>query len=616
MATDTSGRLSSVSLLWPPDAPQSETESPLLDDATVQDLDLEYTVAAVHRDPQSRAYTKQILFRPCQEADTIRYRQDVFDDLLRCPRLAAKLDELLPKMSSFGGYHAPEADGNLLREVAWRLGELDAYLECVQSLATVYRETGASCQSQGLARLRDMILAVKQSAVFQHLSDELPSLLSKVRNVASVSVGINLDKHLRPVEATLLSVNSDKYQGSAGSLLGRILGREAKRGDWQGIAQLHQVPPQGRVDRRNVYSDFAVVNPMLVPLFRDLSDVLRRVSHPIALALQKYTDVNTSFLSTLARELVFYRDMLHLLRQMQASGLPMCRPEILRPEERVLEARDAYNVNLALRMRERDGALDRGDQNGHDSDRSDSDRTDSDRTDPSEPIVANEIQFGPQGRVFVLTGPNRGGKTTYAQAIGLIQVLAQAGMYVPATVARISPVDAILTHFPVQECPDAEAGRLGEEARRLSSIFSRATRHSVVLLNESLSNTSPAESLYLARDIVKALRLLGARAVYTTHLHELAAEVDVLNGDTQGDSAVISMVSLTDERDDGTRHDAQATVRRTYRIVPGPPQGLSHAREIAARYGISFEQLRTKLGDRGLLSAAGDTSRDSRSTAT
>jgi len=118
--------------------------------------------------------------------------------------------------------------------------------------------------------------------------------------------------------------------------------------------------------------------------------------------------------------------------------------------------------------------------------------------------------------VFVLTGPNRGGKTTHVQAVGLAQVLAKAGLYVPARAARISPVEGIFTHFPAREHPELDTGRLGEEAQRLRELFAAATSGSLILFNESLSTTSPGESLVLARDLLRALSLLGARAIFTS----------------------------------------------------------------------------------------------------
>ena len=203
------------------------------------------------------------------------------------------------------------------------------------------------------------------------------------------------------------------------------------------------------------------------------------------------------------------------------------------------------------------------------------------------------MAFNENGRIHILTGPNRGGKTTHIQAVGLLHVLAQSGLNVPAESVALSPVDAIFLHFPAEEQPNMESGRLGEEAGRLREIFRRATRHSLLLLNESLASTSATESYFLARDVVSCLRMLGARALFVTHLHELAADCESINSEIAGDSRVQSLISQVEESADG--------LRRTYQVVPAPPRGQSYAREIARQYGISFEQLQELLteGDEG-----------------
>ena len=292
---------------------------------------------------------------------------------------------------------------------------------------------------------------------------------------------------------------------------------------------------------------------------------------PIAQALRRYVNINGRQLVGLLEEIAFYLGAIRLIQHLRACGLPLCRPAVLPQEARDCQMQGSYNLNLALRMAPLPKSRDLGQE-----------------------IVLNDVNFSDEGRIFILTGPNRGGKTTYTQAVGLAQVMMQTGLFVPSKQAAMSPVDAIYTHFAVEERPDQEAGRLGEEAMRLSRIFDEATRYSLLLFNESLASTSASESFYLARDVVRVVRLLGARAIFSTHLHELAADIDSINSETEGDSKVISLVSMVSIEDspDGDR------VRRTYHIVPSPPMGRSYAREIAVRYGISFEQLKEQLSAR------------------
>jgi DNA mismatch repair ATPase MutS len=200
--------------------------------------------------------------------------------------------------------------------------------------------------------------------------------------------------------------------------------------------------------------------------------------------------------------------------------------------------------------------------------------------------------MGADGRIFIVTGPNQGGKTTYLQSIGLVQVLAQAGIFVPASRARISPVDGIFSHFPIEEKLARATGRFGDEAKRLNEIFEQATKHSFVLLNETFSSTNAGESRFLAEGILRILRMMGARVVFTTHMHELAEQVDNLNK-FPGDSDLVSMVATV-----ANKEAVDDLTKRTYKIIPSPPMGHSYAHEIAERYGISFEQLSSLLAKR------------------
>ena len=302
--------------------------------------------------------------------------------------------------------------------------------------------------------------------------------------------------------------------------------------------------------------------------------MLRLVCQPVAQALAGYLYVNAAPLSGRAAEIAFYLGACRLAERLRAADLPLCQPVLLAAVERASRVRGLYNLVLALRLLQ--GPPPAG--------------------QPARPLPSN-LEMGAGGRSFVLTGPNMGGKTTYLQATGLAHVLAQAGLFVPGESAEIAPVDAVYTHFPQAESYTQASGRLGEEAQRLAAIFGQATPHSLILLNESLSSTSPGESLYLAQDIVCGLRLLGARAIFATHLHELAvrlAESNAIAPDEPPTGSLVAGVVPPEQR------AGEGDLGRTYRIAPGSPEGLSYAEEIAQRHGISLSQLRAQLHRRGI----------------
>lgn len=563
-----------ISLLWPPGAREDvHSRRRTLTAAAIRDLRLDDLLPAFTLDKSHHKEIKAVLTTLCQDPAVINYRQDVLSDLLRYSDLVETLTELLPAIDALGRFHYRTQDNmTTMHEVTYRMGELQSLVDCVEGLGEALDRAG-DLQAQGWRKLHRQIDAIRRDADFRNLAETLPGLLAELRSAASVTIGVNLDQFLRPVEATLLAVNDERFTGP--SLMGRLFGSRVDRK--AGIAPLHTVP------KREVDGPYALpidpelgrsVEPLMVPLFKDLADVIEKITQPIAKELKRFVGINSRMFVGLREDLIFYLGAVRFIRRLEGHGLPTCRPQIAPPEERVCRVVEAYNAALALQ------------QSGGDPDR-----------DLSGMIVPNRINIGPEGRVMILTGPNQGGKTTYMQGAGLIQALFQTGLNVPGTEARISPADNIYTHFPLEEKLETNAGRFGEEAGRLGDIFRRITAASFVLLNESLSSTSAWESLYLAQDLVRIMRRAGVRAIYSTHMHELAEKVDEINAGTPGDSRVVSLVSSPV----AAGHEENGVIERTYEIIERAPMGRSYAQEIASRHGVSYRQLEEMLVERGVL---------------
>ena len=576
-----------ISLLGPPsgNTDTSRPDTKTLSGETIEDLDLDKLAAEFTAGGSRLSYIKEVLFTLVIDPEVLTYRQDILEDLLGNPSLEAEFEELKPLFDGLYNFRSKGDEDQLLYEVTRRLGELETYIEIIEAIHRLLEKHKTEITSAGLQALRSMTAHILEERVIRNLKQELPELLKNVRSIKSVSIGVNLDHRLRPVEATLLSINKKVYDGTSGSLMQKLFNLKNPKNEWRGIAGLHSVPDSldGRtaMDSDNSSSS---VHPLMVPLFRDLAGVLNKVCRPIAEALRKYAAVNTAVLFSLSRELSYYVGAVRYFQRLIAEGFPVSRPRISAGENQDFTIRELYNPNLAARLINGDTAAGSSDGNG--------------RKPAPERIVFNDIAFEGEKRIFVLTGPNRGGKTTYMQAVGMTQVLAQAGLFVPGSEAVISPVEDIHTHFPKKERPELNAGRFGEEAQRLSTLFADASPRDLILLNESLSNTSHSESLYLCRDLIRIFLLLGARTIFATHLHELAAELDDLNRESNGTSKAVSLVSLIK---DGTGESAEVEFRRTFKIVEGPPAGSSYAKEIAAHYGITFEQLNNKLRERDII---------------
>ena len=555
---------SEFSLLYPPGSARPAGKD-RWGEHTVEDLGLEQLAWDLCIDNKFQESIKQILMELNYDVDTISYRQEILVDFLENPSVAAGLQDLLPTIAKLKYFAETGSQKIPLQETMSRLTELNTYITCVRKIQQILTDAGDAVHSRGLANLRLLLAQVAEEPTFLSLEKNLPGLLAKLTTFPSITIGINLDSELMPVEATLLEIRDKQFKG--GSYFDRLLGRKTGRKPNQGVGPLHEVPRKHieGIDNRVVKIN-ARYDPLLVPLFRDLFEILRTILVPVTIELKQYARVNVRLLFQLETEIAFYAGAVELVRRMQTAGLPMCRPQVDPIETRSCRIQGICNLILALHQMESGG------DSSH------------------EEIVLNDVEFGPAGRIFILTGPNQGGKTVYTQAIGQAQAIFQAGLFVPAQSARMAPVDGIYTHFATLEKTESGVGRLAEEAVRLNKIFHSITDKSLVLLNESLSSTSPGESLYLARDVVHALRLYGVRAVFATHLHELAEGLDAVNSDVNGDSRVISLVAGV-ELGDNQEIIGVDNAHPTYKIELAPPRGLSYAKGIAIRYGISFEQL-------------------------
>jgi DNA mismatch repair protein MutS len=553
------------SLLWPNGRPVASGSR--LNEQAIADLHLAEVIAAISggsdahagRLAQRERFAREVLTELLSDPAIIGYRQAVLTDLLDNPSLRERVEQVLPALEALGDLprverHKPTAEPGLER-VARRLADLELLVDAVTHLSDALNS--APMSSDGLRSLSLALADQRASPAFASLERELPGLRAKFASVRSVTIGVNLGPDLLPESATILEIGSTPVDGRR-ALLFRLLGGGSEK-DGLTPLQRGEGGPLGRPNE----------------LTRDLRHLLSQVAAPVQAALERYSRIAIGALSQLGAELALLLGEARLVERLRSAGLPVCRPDSADADERYTELVDMYDVGLALAL-----------------------------TPATDTVVTNDAHFDDRlGRVWVLTGPNRGGKSTFTRAIGLAQVFFQVGLCVPARSARMSPVDAIYTHFPSGEDVRPGLGRLDAEAERMAEIFHQATPRSLILLNEALSGTSALEALDLARGLVRALRLLGARAIYVTHLHELANTVDEINATTPGDALVASLLAGSSGdgcTTPGAIPGATLGARRTYRVVPGPPTGMSFAAEIAEQHGISFAQLARLLRERHL----------------
>ncbi|MDR3311324.1 MAG: hypothetical protein LBS90_08280 [Oscillospiraceae bacterium] len=258
----------------------------------------------------------------------------------------------------------------------------------------------------------------------------------------------------------------------------------------------------------------------------------------------EYLEFVDDALRRFAREVQYYLLWNDFLAPMRESGLPFCYPKIVAGGEN-LYIKAGFDVALAMKLR-RAG------------------------------VVTNDFELNMPERIIVVTGPNQGGKTTFATAFGQANYIAALGLPLPGEDARLCEFDAIYTHFGKPEDDDLQNGQLRDDVVRLHNILTRATKSSVIIVNEIYASTTVADALPLAGKMMDAISKLGCPAVVVTYLDELA---------DRGEDTV-SMVFLIDE--DNPEH-------RTFKIVREAPQGVAFAMQIAGKHNMTYEQFSARL---------------------
>ncbi len=543
-----------LSLLAPNAAPPRTPPPPPLNEA---DLGLVPIIHALDIDGQHSRFIAQVLAGLSDDSCTIRYRQHILDDLLQSPVLAEQIAVLLPRLRSLSEPLPFQrlGDESPLLLIGGRLAELDNYVTCVEGLWHALNSQIEQLRSEGLATLHTYLAALRAGADYLRLSADLPELRARLEQAGSVTIGVNLNTQLQPESATIVAVSPERFSGPR-TLLGRLLGDRAAAEALRGITSLYR-------------ADSAQPRTPEHDLFRDLNRLLEKVAAPVAAVVEQYKRVHVRPLAAVEPELAFYIGAARLVRDLRAQGLALCLPEIAPPEERACLIEAGYSLDLALRLRAARGV------------------------EELHSIVANDVPFGQQIRIALLTGPNSGGKTTFTRAVGQAQVLFQAGLPIPGRRARISPADAVLSHFASAERLDLSGGRLAEELERLAGIFRVATPNSLILLNEPLTSTDQHSARALARDLLAGLRLLGARTLFVTHIHELVD--DALAQPPGPENGVVSLVAGT-----GASEASLPDRQPSYRIGVGTPQAHQQASALARNYGLGREQIAQTLRERGI----------------
>ncbi|MBR2927211.1 MAG: hypothetical protein IKC31_06510 [Clostridia bacterium] len=480
------------------------------------------------------------------DEEVMRYRMSSLADMLACPELAEMFHRLVPILNDILELRRLSADSGNSEDYLSSITEIELYVSSVEVLHKGLQSAKDRITGPAFGALTSLVTELAESDYYRELNQKLQELTQRVREIKSVTVGVNLDAQLRPTSAGVLSINSENFK--SGDVLDKILRLSFKNDQYTCIADL--VPFDKKQSENQKMALSLAFNSAINEIYRSSLRSWKKI-------IQAYVLENTEFLLNLMPEFEFLAMATQFLRRLQDKGCALCIPEIAPMEAHAFDSKGLYNPCVALKI--------------------------------EDDVVLNDLVFDENAGIYVLTGPNRGGKSVITCALGLAQVMLQLGMYLPAKSAVISPVDAIYTHFPTGADDTIDKGRLGEECARLGEIFDCVTRDSLVLLDESLSSTGSFEASYIAAEVLGGFSHIGCRCLFSTHLHELAAEIDSINARAKQSGGVSIDTLVAGIEGEG---------KRSFLITRAKPDGKSYARDIARSYGLTYENILARLEDK------------------
>lgn len=265
--------------------------------------------------------------------------------------------------------------------------------------------------------------------------------------------------------------------------------------------------------------------------------------------LRKFYSVHMGYpdktIENVYREIQFYLSYLDYIDGLKKAGLKFCIPEISNGKNNIM-ADSCFDLALASSL-----------------------------SRENKKPVTNNFHLENGERIIVVTGPNNGGKTTFARSLGQIFHLTSVGLPVPGSRAVIELQDAMFTHFERAEEMENLRGKLEDDLIRIKNILDRSTERSVIIINEMLSSTTVKDATHIGERLIERIRARKSLCVFVTFLDEF----------TRYESTV-SMVAQIDPDNPEIR---------TFKILREPPNGLAYAMALAKKYGVTYSDIMERI---------------------
>lgn len=482
------------------------------------DLNLDQIVEAVVKDREEYEL-KPFFWHPLKRISAIEYRHEVMQELER-QELTQIVEDFAKRMHTMRDYLTrSDRLSYYLQKQRWFLDAIDVYCDAVSSF---YHELSEiELNSRGFLAFREYLKGYANSETFISLKEKTQRLKA---DIDAVDYCIQI---------------KGKYF--------TVRRRESEIDYSADVEKTFERFEQGNVrDYLTTFSEPIEMNSLELSILGAVAQLYPDTFDDLDDFYEQNIDFLDEKITAFDREVQFYIGYLKLIDSIKSAGLTFCYPEVSDTSKEISQT-EGFDLALAIKL-----------------------------VSEERPIVCNDFFLKGKERIFVVSGPNQGGKTTFARTFGQSHYLASLGCPVQGKEARLFLFDRLFTHFEKEETVEDLRSRLEDDLTRIHGILDEATSRSIVIANEILTSTTLNDAIFLGKKVMEILNKLDLLCIWVTFVEELISYSD----------KAVSMVSMVDSENPSLR---------TYKITRRPPLGLSYATAIAEKYGLTYESLRERI---------------------